>query len=287
MSSLTFPNPATKELYYKEYDRCLRQWNVDTETFYIETAFGKTHIIACGPKDAIPVVLIHGMTVSSTMWFANAPVWSKKYRVYAIDTIGDFGRSECNRPLSSNADINTWLNEVLDALNIDKFFLIGHSMGGWIALQYSLQSERVRKLVLLAPVMSFCSLNWRFPLKLLPAMTLKNNFFIRSLYKWMFAKGNTPNPTLFNQFLMGYKHGKIQLRVAPNVFPEAELKKLLPETLLMIGENEVIYSSITKAVKNASLSPKITAKLIPNSSHCLPAEQYEIVNQFVIDFLGQ
>ncbi|MBS4196306.1 alpha/beta fold hydrolase [Lederbergia citri] len=252
---------------------------------YIDTSFGKTHVIICGPKDAPPLVLIHGMTVSSTMWFANAPEWSQHFRVFAIDIIGDFGKSECTKPISSPEDINIWLDEVLDTLDLDDIFLVGHSMGGWISLQFSLNSKRVKKLVLLAPVMSFASLNWKFPFKLFPAMTAKNAFFIRALYKWMFAKHNAPDEILYQQFYKGYKYGKIQLRVVPKVFEREELESLKPMTLVIIGEQEVVYSSTKKAVVYADSFPNIKAKLIPNCSHCLPAELKEIVNQLVNDFL--
>ncbi|MCM3768594.1 alpha/beta fold hydrolase [Neobacillus niacini] len=285
MKNLTFPNSVKKEFYYKQYDESLKQWNMEIDTFFIETTFGKTHVIACGPKDAQPVVLLHGMTVSSAMWFANAPVWSQYYRVYAIDIMGDFGKSECQRPITTSSELNSWLNEVLDALKIDDMYLIGHSMGGWIALQYTLQSERVRKLVLLAPVMSFSSLNWKFPFKLLPATLLRNSYSIRKLYNWMFAKQNTPNQLLYAQFLAGYKFGRIQLKVAPSVFNETELSKLLPETLVLIGKEEVVYSSVQQAVNRAEQSPKTTVQLIPDSSHCLPAEQAETVNKLVLQFL--
>jgi pimeloyl-ACP methyl ester carboxylesterase len=181
-------------------------------------------------------------------------------------------------------DVNIWLDEVFAALELDQFFLIGHSMGGWISLQYSLQSERIKKLVLLAPVISFCPLHWKFPFKLLPAMLLKSPYFIRQLYHWMFAKQNTPNQILY---VAGYKYGKIQLRVPPTVFEEKDFKKLQPETLVLIGENEVIYSSIKKALQNAVVSPKITAQLVSGSSHCLPAEQPDVVNRLVLAFLGK
>ena len=285
MSYLTFKNQAAKQSYDERYDHSLAQWNIQTERFYIHTSFGSTHVIACGPKEAPPLVLIHGMTVSSTMWFANAPDWCQKFRIFAIDTIGDFGKSECSKPISSAEDIDIWLNEILDALNLEETFLIGHSMGGWISLQFSLNSKRIKKLVLLAPVMSFAPLNWKFPIKLFPALWFRNSFFIRNLYNWMYAKQNVPNETLYNQFFIGYKYGKINLRVVPKVFNKEELERLQPETLVLIGEQEVVYSSTKKAIDHAAAIPKITAVLIPNCSHCLPAEQNEIVNHLVSEFL--
>lgn len=285
MGYLTFKDDISKQTYYESYDDSLNQWNVETESININTTFGKTHVIACGPIDAPPLVLIPGMTVSSTMWYANAPYWSQNFRVFAIDTIGDFGKSECIKPISTSDDIDIWLNQVLDALKLNEIFLIGHSMGGWMSLQFSLHSKRVKKLVLLAPVMSFNSLNWKFPLKLFPALWFRNSIMIRNLYNWMFAKENTPNEILYQQFLLGFKYGKTHLRVVPKVFTKEELESLKVKTLLLIGDQEVIYSSTKKAIANATVCPQITAKLIPNCSHSLPGEQNEIINNLVFEFL--
>lgn len=134
--------------------------------------------------------------------------------------------------------------------------------------------------------MSFATLNWKFPFKLFPALWFKNSIAIRNLYNWMFAKQNSPNEILYEQFLLGYKYGKIHLRVVPKVFTKEELASLKAETLLLIGEQEVVYSSIKKAIDHATAIPQITAKLIPNCSHCLPAEQQEMVNHLVNEFLS-
>lgn len=85
--------------------------------------------------------------------------------------------------------------------------------------------------------------------------------------------------------MLGYKYGKIHLRVVPKVFTKEELGSLKAETLLLIGEQEVVYSSTKRAINHAASIPQITAKLIPNCSHCLPAEQKEMVNNLVNEFL--
>ncbi|SOB91970.1 pimeloyl-ACP methyl ester carboxylesterase [Ureibacillus xyleni] len=285
MSKKTFKTDVAKQIYFKQYDRSLKLWGIELETDYIETSFGKTHVIVCGPVSAPPLVLIHGMTVSSTMWFANAPTWSKHFRIYAIDIVGDFGKSECTKSISTSEDINTWLDELLDSLGLDKVFLAGHSMGGWMSLQYCLNSNRVKKLVLLAPVMSFDRLNWKFPLKLFPAMWFKKTYFIKKLYKWLFAKNSVPDQVLFNQFVVGYKFGVMQLRVPPRTYNDEEIRNLKTPTLLLIGNEEVVYSSVDKAFERASTNPIITTKLVVGASHCLSAEQKDEVNKLVTDYL--
>ncbi|MBS4218443.1 alpha/beta fold hydrolase [Bacillus sp. FJAT-49711] len=57
-------------------------------------------------------------------------------------------------PITSPEHIDRWVYGILDGLNLNDIYLVGHSMGGWISLQFSLNSSRVKKLVLLAPIMS-------------------------------------------------------------------------------------------------------------------------------------
>lgn len=46
--------------FYQAYDESLSLWPIDSEAFYVSTRFGKTHIMASGPKDAPSLVLLHG-----------------------------------------------------------------------------------------------------------------------------------------------------------------------------------------------------------------------------------
>ncbi len=95
-----------------------------------------------------PVILIHGLGASAEIWMHNIEALAKQHRVYAPDLPG-FGRSE--KPTSSfiPSDYASFIDAFLRALNIARVSLIGQSLGGGVALQYTLQfSEKVDKLVL-------------------------------------------------------------------------------------------------------------------------------------------
>lgn len=79
--------------YFQTYDESLGLWPVPYKAYYVSTRFGQTHVIASGPENAPPLVLLHGALFSSTMWYPNIADWSSKYRTYAIDIIGDKNKS--------------------------------------------------------------------------------------------------------------------------------------------------------------------------------------------------
>ncbi len=82
------------------------------------------------------VVLLHGFLENSSMWNATVGQLSKKYRVICIDLLGH-GQTENHGYVHTMEDQATMVKAVLDSLRLRKYVLVGHSMGGYIALAFS------------------------------------------------------------------------------------------------------------------------------------------------------
>ncbi|MCP4628352.1 MAG: alpha/beta hydrolase [bacterium] len=99
---------------------------------------------------SIPLVFIHGFGSSIFSWRKNLGPISKHHRVCAPDLAG-FGYSD--KPLDANYSIDAYAEfiiQVMDKLQIRQAILVGHSLGGGIALLTSLKfPSRVRAPVLL------------------------------------------------------------------------------------------------------------------------------------------
>lgn len=151
-TKLAFKFQEGKTAVTKFYDLLLENWPEPNEKVYVNTRYGKTFIIANGDKDAPPLVLLHGSAMNSVMWLADAREYSRNYRVYAVDIPGEPGRSDENQlPLDGPAYAE-WLEDVLNALSIEKASLVGISLGAWLSVKFSVcYPERVNKLVLLCP----------------------------------------------------------------------------------------------------------------------------------------
>ena len=107
-----------------------------------------------------PVVLIHGGQMDRRMWDPQFESWSRKFRVVRYDVRG-YGRSPT--PTLPYSDVDDLL-AVLDALAIPKAHLVGLSLGGRIAIDFTLaHPDRVASLVAVAAGMSgfdFSAGNW-------------------------------------------------------------------------------------------------------------------------------
>ncbi|HUH65321.1 MAG TPA: alpha/beta fold hydrolase [Syntrophales bacterium] len=116
-------------------DRYIKIGNINTR--YWEEGHG-------GPA----VVLIHGLGASADIWMHNISALAESHRVYAPDLVG-FGRTEKPDVTYSPSYIAAFLDDFMTALGIEYPILIGLSLGGGVALQYTLQFPgRVDRLVL-------------------------------------------------------------------------------------------------------------------------------------------
>jgi len=150
--SSAFKTSAGEAAYLAAYDAAMTQRPVPYEDLEIPSRFGMTHVIVSGPQKAPPLVLLHGYDATSTMWAPNIADFSKDYRVYAVDVMGQPSKSIPTEPIGNPDEYAVWLADTLDGLHLDRVFLGGQSYGAWLALNFALAApDRVRRLVLLSP----------------------------------------------------------------------------------------------------------------------------------------
>ena len=96
------------------------------------------------------VVLIHGIAGSSTTWRAVMPALAEHYTVIAPDLLGH-GQSAKPRGDYSLGAYASGVRDLLAVLGQERVTVIGHSLGGGVAMQFAYQfPERVQRLVLVA-----------------------------------------------------------------------------------------------------------------------------------------
>lgn len=98
------------------------------------------------------MVLLHGSQANSAAWVPDVPLWSQKFRLFAIDMIGEPGLSAPVRPDLAGDAHALWLDDVLAGLGLSRAAFVGTSLGGWLALDYaSRRPAAVQALVLICP----------------------------------------------------------------------------------------------------------------------------------------
>ncbi|MFT4415037.1 alpha/beta fold hydrolase [Fredinandcohnia humi] len=286
-----FKSELGRKQFISAYDMVLEEWTIPFESKFITTKFGDIHVIISGPLDAPPLVLLPGMTGSSTMWTFNISQISEKYRTYCIDTPNDFGKTELTSPILTIDEYEECLNEVVEKLGINKFNLLGHSFGGFLATNYAMNhQEKIKSLLLLAPACSVLPLTVKFYFKVFPAMIFPTTKRILSAWSWFLAKGNNLEilgDTYLNQLVISYTHCRPTNRVQPRVFKDSELQKIKNRTLFLVGAEEVIYPAIKAENRIKNSLENVETHIIPRAGHLVNVEQKELVNKLILDFLDR
>jgi len=94
------------------------------------------------------LLLVHGMGGSSASWSGVIPLLAAKYRVIAPDLLGH-GESDKPRGDYSVGAFAVLLRDLLDALGVRRVTVVGHSLGGGIAMQFAHQHRQYCKRMVL------------------------------------------------------------------------------------------------------------------------------------------
>lgn len=147
-----YRSDAARDAVEEGYRALLDRWPVPARRTTLPTRHGDTFVLASGPDDAPPVVLLHGAGFNSAAWTGDAATWARTHRLYAVDVLGEAGLSAPVRPPLASAAYAEWLDDVLDGLGVARAPLVGASLGGWLAVDYAVRRPaRVERLALLVP----------------------------------------------------------------------------------------------------------------------------------------
>ena len=241
--------------------------------------------------EGFPFVLVHGYLGSSEMWTFQKEFFSKDYRVITPALPG-FGESHNVKSLDSINKMAKEIINVLDQKKIDKFNLIGHSMGGMIVQEITkLIGDRVNKLICFATG-SIGDIPGRFETMDETRKKLKKEgtqlFFSRVPLKW-FVKGGKDK----NYFLCENAVKNVSLEAADNALlamknwrGKENLKNIKNETLIIWGDKDTSYNfdqvdTLNKNIKNSRL------EIFKDCAHNVHLEQPDQFNNLVKEFISK
>jgi len=241
--------------------------------------------------EGFPFVLVHGYLGSSEMWTFQKEFFSKDYRVI-IPALPGFGESHNVKSLDSIDKMAKEIINVLDQKKIDKFNLIGHSMGGMIVQEITkLIGDRVNKLICFATG-SIGDIPGRFETMDETREKLKKEgaqlSFSRVPLKW-FVKGDKDK----NYFLCENAVKNVSLEAADNALlamknwrGKENLKNIKNDTLIIWGDKDTSYNfdqvdTLNKNIKNSRL------EIFKDCAHNVHLEQPDQFNNLVKEFISK
>lgn len=257
------------------YERQLSNDPAPYDTYLVPTRFGTTHILAGGPKDAPPILLFHGWNGNAAGTGSEFSFLFSNYRVYVPDIIGHAGKSAPQRLSTDTPDYAHWACDVLDALDIERAYVIGISGGGWMTLKFcAYYSHRIKKAVALSsdgltsvnlPGIIFC---------MLPAVLFPSKFTMRRFVSFMTSSKGMKDSDIngFVEFLRLLKDFKTQNN--PGLLSNQELGQISAPLLLLMGEDERLFPPKQAISKATRFIPSLIAgEIVPQAGHLMTIDQ--------------
>ncbi|WP_304455144.1 alpha/beta fold hydrolase [Nocardiopsis sp. YSL2] len=277
MSAL-YTSPAGERELREHYLRALRAWPVPAEHLRVSTGLGETFVVACGPRDAPPVVLLHGSGANAAAWVGDIAALARGARVYAVDLIGEPGLSAPSRPpLAGRAHLR-WLEEVLDGLALTDTAVVGMSLGGWMALELATgRPGRVRRLGLLCPG----GLGRQRTGRILGATALRalGPWGKRRAVRAMTGLSAPEDRPVLEAVERTFARFRPRTERLPRFCDEA-LGALAMPVLAIVGERDLMFDSAESAARLRACVAHAQVRVLPGAGHAIRG-QGEVLADFL------
>lgn len=245
-----------------------------------------------------PLVLISGLGYSNWQWHKMVPLLAEKFKVIIFDNRGVGQSDKPAGPYTAQMLAQDTVG-LLDALNIEKAVIVGHSMGGFIAQAIALDfPQRVEKLIL-------CSTNFGGPnhvpvtpeaMKVLSdvssdALTrFKNGLAVSTAPGW-----SEKNPAMIEEWIQWRVANPIepvsyqaQLAIGLGLMPtaaafEEKLPRLNVPTLILFGAHDKVVPPANADLLSKKIAGS-TVIIFPDAGHFFPIEIPEAASRTILDF---
>ncbi|WP_078954056.1 alpha/beta fold hydrolase [Streptomyces globisporus] len=248
----------------RAYDELRARWPESTEERDVATPYGPTRVHVYGAPGGSPLLLLPGGSATGLVWFANAPALGERYRVHAVDLMGDAGRTERQgAPLRNADDLTAWLDALLDGLGLARTHLCGHSYGAWLAARYAAHApSRVDRLALVDPTQVFAGFRPGYLLRALPTLIRPSEARTRAFLAWETA-GTRPDETWQRLYaLAGTVPGR---KLITGTRPRAA--DLAMPVLVLLAEDSRTHHAAAVADRARRALPHAEVALLPGATH--------------------
>ena len=272
-------------------------WHPKSRVVDLESA--KIHFVDTGNQEGPVLLLLHGYVMSSWAWRLNIEAFGTSHRIIAICHKG-FGFSEKPKSDYSLESLAGVVRELLDYLEVESCDVVGHSMGGAIALRLVGDTPYLfRRFVLVCSA----GLPWQLPKALtrLPfpmLVSLSNVLFRRRIMKRVLTWLGYEKPIVNEIYMDTYMRALnsrgatfAAMRTAEDFSGGLErLQDVLPEiehkTLLLWGAKDKLVplragKTFLNILQNARL------EVFQDCGHCPNEEDSQRFNRVVLDFLEE
>ena len=267
------------------YDQQLLRITVPFETRFVETRFGKTHVIVVGDVTKPPLMLWHGMNINAIAYVDWFNMLADDFAIFAPDTPGDAGKSAPTRMDKRNSlDYGRWASDVMEALGIERAHHVGLSQGGWMQMQLAAVAPQKVITASLFSSAGFLPVSYKILIKVLPWLMFGAKVAAERMVRVMSGTNSLQDAEMVTVFQLVFG---LKVESGTPIMRDEDIVKLTAPTQLLMGEYEVTFPP-HKVIERARklLSNLQCADILPAMSHGM-SENPNLPPRLIREFIAQ
>lgn len=270
------------------YDRQLSKLGKSFLDIYVETSFGKTHIVETGNRNGSPLLVFHGGNSTTAYNLLMCRFLLEDFRIYAVDIIGHPGKSDEVCLSHRGYDYGKWASEVIDKLGYEKIACFGASFGGGVlAKLLCVAPEKIKKAVLVVPAginnaLPISSIKMMIPL-LQYRMTKNRKYLIKTALYMALHEDILDEDTL-DIVKDSFDNVKTKVGMPTNI-EEQKLSGYNSPTLVIASEKDCLFPAAKVLTRAKRIFADCRTYELKESGHMhvLPQNMKDII----VEFLGK
>lgn len=281
-----YRNEKSKNAIWVLYDRQMKELKTPYTDLYIDTSFGRTHLIECGNLTGKPLLVFHGGNATTAYNLKYCGFLLNDFHIYAVDTIGHPGKSAEVSLSSRNQEYGKWAVDVIKGLGFDEMACLGGSFGAGILVKaMCVAPKMIERSVLLVPsaiqnAAIYKSINMAFPM-LMYWLTHKEKWFVKCILPMAIAESNITDDILITA-RCSIDNAKIK-SVMPQNESYKNLCKYQNPVLVMAAEKDCLFPARGVLLKAKNVWPQSERYLLKDRGHINELTDEE--KKMIVDFL--
>lgn len=269
------------------YDSQIRRLGVPYKDIYVETSFGKTHLVEIGNLEGEPLLVFHGGNATTAYNLLYCDFLIKDFHIYAVDTIGHPGKSAETSLSALNYDYGKWTSDVIDALGFERISLFGGSFGGGIiAKTMCIVPDKIKRVVIIIPsgiknALQLKNAKMMFPM-IMYWITGKDKWLKKTMMPMAITEDNITED-IYETAKLSIDHVKVKTAMPTNV-SATRMRRCKAPTLVIGAEKDCLFPGRRVLRRAKKIIPNCKTYIVRDRGHMhkLTNKEKKLISYFLL-----
>ena len=281
-----YRSQLSKSLVINLYNAQIAKLDIPYKDIFVETSFGRTHVVEIGNLEGKPLLVFHGGNSTTAYNLLACRFLLDTFHIYAVDIIGHPGKSAENILMPFGYHYGRWAGEVISALGYEKICCLGGSFGGGVLTKLMcIAPSKVERAVLLVPAGIDNALpteTARMMVPLIRYYLTKDEKYVKETAMYMALSDKVLTKDFMAVVKNALDHVKIHPIMPSDVEPQ-RLHKCKAPTLVMAAEYDCMFPARKVLPKAKKVLPNCKVHMLKGRGHIPFLRKRE--KQIIVDFL--